>query len=220
MAGLEVVTAPSTTPITLAEAKSFLRLDTSDDDTLVNTLIGSARDFAEEYIGRTLINTTYKLSLDGFVEDQVPIKEGFYTAPYMNFYKRFIQLPRPPLVSVTHLKTFDDDNTESTFASTKYQVDKARNPGRLVLKDGETWPTDLRVANAIEITYVAGYGSATGDIPNAIKVGIREHITYMYEHRGDYEQGLNSFPLIAKQLYKPYRVLNFSSDPFSNAGGY
>ena len=49
MAGLTVVTAPSATPITLAEAKTFLRIDTSDDDTLINTLIGAARDYFEEY---------------------------------------------------------------------------------------------------------------------------------------------------------------------------
>tara|TARA_R100001440_G_scaffold75315_1_gene102244 strand:+ start:1377 stop:2039 length:663 start_codon:yes stop_codon:yes gene_type:complete len=220
MAGLTVVTSPDTLPITLAEAKTFLRIDTSDDDTLITTLIESAKDYAEEYLGRSLINTTFKLSLDGFSEDQVPIQEGFYTAPYMTFHKRYISLPKPPLVSVTHLKTFNEDNTESTFASTKYHVDNARNPGRVVLKEGETWPTDLRVANGIEVTYVAGYGTAASDIPSAIKVGMREHVTYLYEHRGDYEQGLNTFPILAKQLYQPYRVLSFSTDPFSNAGGY
>jgi hypothetical protein len=220
MAGLSVTTAPSATPITLAEAKSFLRIDTSDEDALINTLIGAARDFAEEYTGRTLINTTYKLSLDGFIEDQVPIKEGLYQAPYMNFYKRYIPLARPPLSSVTSVKTFTDDDTESTFASSKYYVDTQRNPGRIVLRDGETWPTDLRVANAIEITYVAGYGSATSDVPQAIKVGMREHITYLYEHRGEVEPNLANFPILAKQLYQPYRVLSFSNNPFSNSGGY
>ncbi|HAI39119.1 MAG TPA: hypothetical protein DCM40_13865 [Maribacter sp.] len=220
MAGLTVVTAPSSTPITLPEAKTFLRIDTNDDDALINTLIGAARDYFEEYTGRTTIQTTFKLSLDGFNEDGVPIQEGFYTAPYMTFHKRYIALPRPPLVSVTHLKTFDEDNTETTFASSKYHIDSARNPARIVLKEGETWPTDLRVANGIEITYVAGYGSSASDVPNAIKVGMREHVTYLYEHRGDYEQGLNTFPMLAKQLYQPYRVLSFSKDAFSNAGGY
>lgn len=220
MAGLEVVTAPDTLPVSLSEAKAFLRIDISTDDTLITTLIESAKDYAEEYMGRTLINTTYKLSLDGFIEDQVPIKEGIYTAPYLSFYKQYIPLARPPLASVTHIKTFDDDNTETTFASSKYHVDKARNPGRIVLKDGETWPTSLRTANGIEITYVAGYGTAASDIPSAIKVGLREHITYLYEHRGEVEANLKNFPLIAKQLYQPYRVLSFSNNPFSNAGGY
>ena len=220
MAGLSVVTAPTTEPLTRTEVKSFLRIDTTDDDTLVDVLIETARQFAEEYIGRTLIHTTYKLSLDGFIEDQVPIKEGLYQAPYMNFYKRFIPLPRPPLVSVTHLKTFDDADTESTFASSKYFVDTQRNPGRLVLRDGETFPTGLRVANGVEITYVGGYGSSSSAIPSPIKLVMREHITFLYEHRGDVEPNLANFPLIAKQLYQPFRVLSFSNNPFSNAGGY
>jgi len=220
MAGLSVTTAPTSEPITRVEAKSFLRVDISDDDTLIDNLIQAAREFCEEYTGRTLINTTYKLSLDGFVEDNVPIKEGLYQAPYMNFYKRYIPLARPPLASVTSVKTFTDDDTESTFASSKYYVDTQRNPGRVVLRDGETWPTSLRVANAIEIVYVAGYGSAASSVPSALKVGIREHVTYLYEHRGEVEANLKNFPLICKQLYQPYRVLNFSNNPFSNSGGY
>ena len=220
MAGLSVTTAPTSEPITRDEAKSFLRVDISDDDTLIDNLIQSAREFCEEYTGRTLINTTYKLSLDGFVEDDIPIKEGLYQAPYMNFYKRYIPLARPPLSSVTHVKTFTDDDTESTFASSKYYVDTQRNPGRVVLRDGETWPTSLRVANAVEITYVAGYGAAASSVPSALKVGIREHVTYLYEHRGEVEANLKNFPLICKQLYQPYRVLSFSNNPFSNSGGY
>lgn len=220
MAGLSVTSLPSIEPITTAEAKAFLRVDISDDDTLIDALIKSARQFCEEYTGRTLINTTYKLSLDGFIEDQVPIKEGLYQAPYMNFYKRYIALPRPPLVSVTSVKTFNDSDTESTFASSKYYVDTQRNPGRVVLRDGETFPTDLRVANAVEITYVGGYGAVASNVPSPILVGLREHITYLYEHRGDVEPNLANFPVIAKQLYQPYRVLSFSSDPFSNSGGY
>ena len=54
----------------------------------------------------------------------------------MTFHKRYISLPRPPLVSVTHLKTFDEDNTETTFASSKYHIDSARNPARIVFERG------------------------------------------------------------------------------------
>jgi len=220
MAGLQVITAPSAQPLTLSETKSFLRVDTSDEDTLINALIQTARQFCEEYTGRALINTTFKLSLDGFVESQVPIKEGLYTAPYLTFFKRYIDLPRPPLVSITHIKTFDDEDTASTFASSKYHVDTARNPGRVVLKDGETWNTGLRTANAVEITYVAGYGSSASDVPDPIKQGMRQHITYLFEHRGDVEPNLANFPMLAKQMYQPYRVLSFTNNPFSNAGGY
>lgn len=220
MSGLELITAPSAEPIATSVAKTFLRIDISDDDTLIAELVKSARQFCEEYTGRALITQTWRLSLDGFIEADVPIKEGLYQAPFMNFYKRFITLPRAPLASVTHVKTFNDSDSASTYASSNYYVDKARQPGRVVLRDGSTWPTSLRVANAVEITYVSGYGSAGSDVPSPLIVGMKEHIAYLYEHRGDAEPNLASVPIIAKQLYQPYRILSFSNDPFANSGGY
>ena len=218
MAGLEIVSAPSSEPIAQSVAKTFLKVDTSDDDTLITELIKTARQFCEEYIGRALITQTLKLSLDGFVEDERSIKEGLYQAPYLNFYKRYISLPRPPVASVTHIKTYTDDDTATTYSSSNYYLDKARNPARVVLRDGEVWPSSLRVANAVEVTYVCGYGLAS-DVPSPLVVGMKEHITYMYEHRGDVEPNLANFPLICKQLYQPYRVLSFSSNPFGKSGG-
>ena len=81
MAGLEIVSAPSSEPIAQSVAKTFLKVDTSDDDTLITELIKTARQFCEEYTGRALITQTLKLSLDGFVEDERSIKEGLYQAP-------------------------------------------------------------------------------------------------------------------------------------------
>ena len=75
----------------------------------------------------------------------------------------------------------------------------------------------LELANAVEVTYVSGYGTAGTDVPNPLIVGMKEHIAYLYEHRGDAEPNLATVPIIAKQLYQPYRVLNFSNDPFANS---
>ena len=38
-----LVTPPASEPVSLAEAKSFLKLDSGDDDTLIDTLIATAR---------------------------------------------------------------------------------------------------------------------------------------------------------------------------------
>ena len=53
MAGLELITPPSAEPIAQSVAKTFLKIDISDDDTLVTELIKTARQFCEEYTGRT-----------------------------------------------------------------------------------------------------------------------------------------------------------------------
>ena len=120
MAGIRVTTAPSVEPLGLAEVKSYLRLTGSTEDTLLRTFIQAARQFCEDFTGRALITQTLTLTLDATNEIDDPLFEGTRTGPYINFYKSFIQLPRPQVQSVTTVKTFADDDTATTFASSKY----------------------------------------------------------------------------------------------------
>jgi len=106
---------------------------------------------------------------------------------------------------VTHVKTYDDADNATIFASTRYYVDKARQPARVVLRTGETLPTALRVANAIEVQYVTGYSSANA-VPEPIKFAIYQVLTYLYEHRGDMYEGKTSLPATATKLLAPYVV--------------
>ena len=109
------------------------------------------------------------------------------------------------VVSVTSVSTFNDSDTETTMAASKYYVDSAREPARIVLRQGETFPTALRVANAIKVVYVAGYSSQYS-IPEPIRMGILQHIAYMYEHRGDMYEASAPIPPLLKSLYAPYVV--------------
>tara|TARA_R100001369_G_C3300431_1_gene165601 strand:- start:295 stop:951 length:657 start_codon:yes stop_codon:yes gene_type:complete len=205
MAGLSVITPPIIEPVTLQEVKEYLRVDDATDERVVRPFIDSARRFCEEHTGRALMTQTLKLSLDAFEDNYDPLWEGLRTGPYMNNYKNYIVLPRSPVASVTHLKTFNDANTATTFASANYVLDLVREPSRIVLKKGFTFPTDLRVANAIEVTYVAGYTSQYL-VPEPIKLGIMQHIAYLYEHRGDMYNGTAPYPPMLKALYAPYVI--------------
>lgn len=209
MAGIRVTTAPSVEPLALSEVKSYLRISGSGEDTLIGTFIEAARTFCEDFTGRALITQTLTLTLDATNEIDDPLFEGTRTGPYINFYKSFISLPRPELQSVTSVKTFADDDTATTFASSKYYVDTSRDPARIVLRTGETWPTALRVANAIEVVYVSGYGNAASDVPAPLKIGMMQHIAYMYDQRGDMKDYLQArtLPPSVANLYQTYRVL-------------
>ena len=77
MAGLELINCTKCKPIAQSVAKTFLKIDISDDDTLVTELIKTARQFCEEYTGRALINQTWKLSLDGFIELMYQLKRVY-----------------------------------------------------------------------------------------------------------------------------------------------
>ena len=91
------------------------------------------------------------------------------------------------------------------MAASRYYVDNVREPARIVLRKGETFPTALRVANAIKILYVAGYTSAF-TVPEPIRMGMLQHIAYLYEHRGDMYEASAPMPPMVKKLYAPYVI--------------
>ncbi|MEM6397488.1 MAG: head-tail connector protein [Bacteroidota bacterium] len=57
---LTVHTPPAIEPISLAEAKNWLRVDNDADDSLIETMITSARMAAENYTNRKFITQTLK----------------------------------------------------------------------------------------------------------------------------------------------------------------
>ncbi len=205
MAGLQVTTAPTVEPLNLQEVKEYLRVEDSTDERVLRPYIESVRRIAEEHMGRALMTQTLTLFIDAFDELEDPLWEGMRTAPYLNFYKNYISLPRAPVTSVTSVSTFNDSDTETTMAASRYYVDNVREPARIVLRQGETFPSALRVANAIKVVYVAGYTSAYA-IPEPIKMGMLQHIAYMYEHRGDMYEAKAPLPPAIKTMYSPYVV--------------
>jgi hypothetical protein len=207
MAGFKVTTEPTAEPLSLQEVKEYLRLEDASDERVVQPMITAARQFAEEHLGRSLMQQTITLYLDTAIDTENPLWEGMRTAPDLNYYKNYIVLPKSPVQSVTSVKTYNDSDTATTMAASKYYVDTSREPARIVLRTGESFPTALRVANAIEVIYVVGYASAYA-IPEPIRLGLFQHIAHMYEHRGDMGEYLQAreIPAMIKMLYAPYRI--------------
>ena len=192
---LKLITAPATEPVTTSEAKSHLRVDTTADDTLIGTLITAARQHVENHLRRALITQTWELVTDAFPVGDV------------------IRLPLPPLVSVTSIKYTDKDGNESTLSSAAYVVDTDSTKGRVVLKSGETWPSDtLAAANGVRVRYVAGYGEASA-VPRPIRQAILLLIGTMYENRESVlvAQGVTvaQLPFGVDALLMPYRIFGW-----------
>tara|TARA_R110000824_G_scaffold97450_2_gene232932 strand:- start:499 stop:1161 length:663 start_codon:yes stop_codon:yes gene_type:complete len=215
MSGVTVSTAETTDLITLDEIKRQLRIATSDttyNDLLV-VIQSAVTEIAKQYLNRSLLNRTLKLSLDTvpYQEDILPNTEGITTGPYLTQRKREVSLPFSPVVSVTHVKTYDDDDTATTMATSKYYVDTASAIGRVVLRTGETWPDMLRVANSMEITYVAGYGTAAANTPEPIRQGTLVLAAHLFENpdfvvRGD---SISTVPSLVSACWNPYRMTRF-----------
>lgn len=185
---------PAVEPIAWDEARAHLRLDSEDEKTLVEALIVAARASIEEYLQKQLITATWTLTLDAFPDSPMCA----------------IELPRPPIISVTSLTYYDEAGVQQTLAASSYQVDLMSRPGRIVAGVGLDWPTiQTDRINAITVTYTAGYGAAATSVPRAIRQAILLLVGEWFENRENIIVGtiVSELPQAAKALAAPYRTM-------------
>lgn len=182
---LSLTTPPAEEPVTLAEAKAHLKLDTDDDDTLVESLIAAARARAEWHTGRAFVRQGWTLWLDAWPYDGI------------------VEIPLPPLVSVASVTTYAVDDTATVLDADSYRVDAVSAPGRLAIKNALSPPVvTLRTIDGIAIAYTAGYGEASA-VPAAIKQAILCIVADLYANRGDADTLVGAR---AQGLLAPYRI--------------
>lgn len=212
MAGIKIHTAQTDSAITLAELKAYLKVDSSDDDTVLNIIKQTVDAWAKDYTGRTLCTTTYQMFIDTLYDIDRSIIEGVYVAPDMELTRRAIHLPFSPVSSISHVKYYGDDDVAVTYASSNYFLDNASEPSRFTLKTGKTYPSGIRPVNGFEIQYVAGYGDNTA-VPLPIKQACLIYGAHLFEQRGDTENNPIA-PTTATRLLTPFVIQAFSSDVF------
>ena len=160
---LTQLVSAATEPLTRSEAKQHLRIDFSDDDTLIDALIVTARQQAEHRMGRALITQQWRLGLDQFPDDS-------------------LELPKPKLVSVQSVTYLDSDGTRQTLAGSEYEVIADELVGRLVPAFGKSWPACRVFPGSVQVSYTCGYGAAV-DVPQSIKAWMLLAIGAWYENR-------------------------------------
>lgn len=189
-----LITPPDTDPVLVQELLEHLRITSNDEHEVIRQLLKAATSDAENYLQRALITQTWKHTAHRF-----PVED-------------FIKLPWPPLQAITHVKYYDEDNQLQTFDSAKYELQTSTSPGLIRLVDGESWPSTYNRAEAVEITYVAGYGDAPDDVPAGIKLGIKMQVAHYFVNRQPVVVGVGSFPAAVQvpettqALYNQYRV--------------
>lgn len=171
--GLARTVDPTSLAVPLSEAKKQCEVgddDTTHDSHLVR-LIKAATGDVERHTRRALVTQTWRLALNEF--------------PYSSVNKSRVYLPRPPLQSVSSITYVDDNGTTQTLSSSFYQVATDTKPGYVEPAYGESWPVVRpETAEAIEITYLAGYGT-TADIPDEFRNLIHELVAFRFFSRGD-----------------------------------
>lgn len=191
---VKLVTPATDEVVTLEEAKAHLRVDTDDDDDLIEALISAAIAYVEKTNSIALTSQEWDLFLDAFPDGEE------------------IEIPLPPLIEVDGVFYQDNAGSEQEWSADNYVVDNAASPGRLKLLNGG-WPSARDAANAIRIRFRAGYvevGSSpeAPAVPAPIKQGILLLIGTMYENRETIVIGQTAveLPWAAQQLLKPYNA--------------
>ncbi len=164
---LSLVIAPAIEPITLVEAKLHLRVDSVDEDNLIDGLRVTANEHVEDVTHRAGIARTYDYKVNGF--------PGWYCP---------IELPKPPLISVTSVTYIDAAGVSQTWSAALYTVLNAADaqlPGSIVPIYGGSYPATRDVPNAVTVRFVAGYGTTAETVPGRWKSAMKILIAHWFD---------------------------------------
>lgn len=180
---LVLVTAPAAEPVSLADAKDWLRVTDTNSDTLITNLIASARQAVESETSRALITQTWEMRIDDFT----PHRADRSRALYMHRPFPAMEIPKPPLQSVVSIKYIDVNGVLQTLASSVYAVAIPSGPfaqnGSYRLANDQSWPDTLTDADVVRVQFTAGYGAAPTSVPMALQHAILHLVADLYAYR-------------------------------------
>lgn len=158
---LTLISPPTNSPVSLDETKSFLRVDGSDDDALIATLIHAAvagLDGERGELGRAILSQTWRLERDCFPRGA-------------------LELPLPPTIAVDSVAYVDTTGASVTMAPADYAVTGAGSFGfARVTPTSGCWP----VGSSVSVTFRAGFGEAPEDVPADLRAAILARVALAY----------------------------------------
>lgn len=180
---------PASPAVSTSDAKAHLRVTSSDEDTLIGTIVEAAVRHVEDVCGRALFTQTWTATFDGFPDGE-------------------LVLPRPPVASITSVSYVDEDGATQTLASNAYEKDLGSEPACLWPVYGTTWPATRAQRGSVTVVYVAGVAS-TSSIPKPIRQAILLLVGHLYENREAVNIGniVTTMPMAVDALLAPYRMV-------------
>lgn len=179
---------PSAEPWSVAEAKTFLRVEHGDDDAVIAALIAAARAHVEALSRRALLVQRWRFVLDAWPSNgRLSLRLG-------------------PLRSVVAARVFDAAGNAHSIDPSTFVVDAAAS---IIASPSFALPLPGRACAGIELDVELGYGALASDVPDALRHAIRLLVAHWYENRGLAAIGANvaMLPAGLGALVAPYRVL-------------
>lgn len=157
----KLVTDVATEVISAAEAKAWLKITDTSEDSVIDMLIAGVRAACQKKTKFAIGSQVWQMALDAFPEQ--------------------IQLEHAPLISITSIQYYDSAGALQTLASDQYALDDFRDPAWIVPAVDVSWPDTYNTVNAVRVNYTVGYTAA--NIPRQLKLWMLSNIGHFHANR-------------------------------------
>jgi uncharacterized phiE125 gp8 family phage protein len=198
---LRIVTPATAEPITLAEAKAYLKVDYDGDtdsppvpfpdDGVITRMIVTARKHAQSYLELALVDEVYEWRIPCWWSGACPLR-----------------LPLAPVQSVDEITYLDTDGVEQTLATSVYRFDDNPSSPAIWLAYNQSWPSFRWQSDGIRITFTAGPDAGASPPPvldEPIVTGMLLLIAHLDRNRDADDQLVDGMPTAVRNLWQPYR---------------
>lgn len=182
-----LLVGPEAEPLSVADAKTFLRVTHDDDDGVIAALIAAARAQIEAQTRAALITQTWRVGLDAWP------RNGRIS-------------PRiAPLQSLAAARVFDADGMSRALDVDRFVVDRAAG---VVTAPAWSLPVPGRAQGGVELDLVAGFGDGAADVPELLRHAVRTLVAHWYDNRGlvAIGQSIAMMPASVAAMIAAYRV--------------
>tara|TARA_R110000751_G_scaffold53310_6_gene115597 strand:+ start:8766 stop:9329 length:564 start_codon:yes stop_codon:yes gene_type:complete len=185
MTSVQIDSTTGSEIVATSEIKSYARIETSSDDSIVTILQKASREACEDYINRDIVAKTRT-----YFRSEIPLSSGDYTGLYQNNYK--IVLPYAPISSITSVEREKSDNTFTAVSYEEYGKDD-----KYIL---------LKGSNHKNIKIVYATSGLTND---SLKLAILQLAATYYDNRSDFVAGnVNEIPTSIQNILDPYKYIS------------
>ena len=181
-----IITPNADLPVSLDDAKRHLRMDdlSHEDETIIAMVMACASHVEKAY-GLCLLTQT--------------VKEYWSAFPPSASEPMLLRIQ--PIQSITSIQYVDTNGVSQTWDTDEWTSGGYNGTTFVIPKPDYTYPTAWATPNAITLTYEAGFGDTTTDVPGAIAQAIKYMVADMFERREDAPQ---SFTRASENLMRPY----------------
>lgn len=180
-----LLSAPALEPISLDEAKAWLRIDSSEEDQLIAALIVSARLTLEAFTRRLFVTQSWRLTFDAW--------------PASVARRNILPIPLAPSQSVTAIRVHGASGAPQLLDAASYNSALSR------VVFAAPPPAPGRATDGVEVDVVAGYGDAASDTPEPLRRAMLALVAHWHENRGDATDEPWHLPTLVATLTRPYR---------------